>query len=480
MKKIINGFPQDFMFGGGMCAAQSEGGFREGGKGISIPDLHMPVPPEKRKEHCKLNKDNIEEYMKDNDDKKFPKRFGIDFYHTYPEDLRLLKELGLTCFRTSISWTRIFPNGDDLEANEEGLCFYDHLLDEMIANGMKPIITISHYDLPIQLVLKYGGWGNPKLIDFYVTFASVVLHRFHSKVNHWICMNQINLLFFEMFPSIGIFKEDCSNYEETCYQAIHNQFVACAKVKQFSKSLNDPNLKIGTMLADCLTYPYSYKPEDVLLSQKRNQMQYFYSDVQLRGEYPGYMIRYFKDHNIQVLCTKDEELLLKENTLDFLALSFYYTMAVDSSKDSLDPATFTLNPEFKVNEWGWAHDGKLLRKNLTDYYDRYQIPLMIAECGIGELEYLDENNQIHDVERISFYKECLESLKLALEDGVEVIAFCAWSPFDIVSSGSGEMSKRYGLIYVDYDDQGKGTGKRIPKDSYYWYQKVIQSHGEVL
>lgn len=480
MKKQIDGFPEDFLFGAGMCAAQSEGGFHEGGKGISIPDLHRAVDPAHRKEHCKLNKVTYQDYAQDTQDDCYPKRQAIDFYHRYPEDLSLMQEMGLQCLRLSISWTRIFPKGDEEEPNEEGLRFYDDLIDEILRHGIQPIITIFHYDLPIHLVSAYGGWKNPALISFYVRYANLLVERYHHKVHNWICMNQINLLFFEMFSSLGVFKEDCENYEETCYQAIHYQFVACARVQAFAKSLQDPKLKIGTMLADCLTYPYSYRPEDVALSQKRNQLQFFYSDVQLRGRYPGFILRYFQERKFDINISKEEEQILADHPMDFLALSYYYTMAVDSRKDTLEPSTFTINPDFKVNEWGWAYDGKLLARNLHEYYDRYQCPLMIAECGVGLLEAVDEQGAIHDQERIEYYRECLSSLRNAVQEGVDVIAFCAWSPLDIVSSGSGEMSKRYGMIYVDLDDQGCGTGDRIKKDSFTWYQSVIASRGQNL
>ena len=480
MKKINNHFPENFMFGAGMCAAQAEGGFNEGGKGISIPDLHKAVSPDKRKEHCQLNERDIEAYMQDTNHDLYPKRKAIDFYHTYPEDLKLMAEMGLQCLRISIAWTRIFPKGDETKPNEAGLAYYDRLIDEIIKNGMQPIITIFHYDMPIYLVNQYGGWQNPKLVDFYVNYAKVLIKRYHHKVKYWICINQINLLFFEMFPSLGVFKENCDNYQQVCYQSIHHQFIACAKVKQFAKSLHDPDLMIGTMLADCLAYPYSYREKDILLADQRNQLQLFYSDVQLRGSYPAYILNYFKEHGIKVVTSEAELRLIKENTMDFLALSYYYTFAVNADKDTLDPKTFTINPENKVNVWGWPADGKLMIHNLRTYYERYQCPLIIAECGIGELEQLGEQQHVHDPRRIDYYKECLMSLNDALKEGIDVKAFCAWSPIDLVSSGSGEMSKRYGFIYVDLDDHLQGSGKRYKKDSFNWYKEVIRTHGDSL
>lgn len=478
MKQLIEGFPEHFLFGAGMCAPQAEGGFLEGGKGITIPDLHRKS--EDRKEHCKLDKDKVIEYQKNFNNELFPKRKAIDFYHTYKEDLKLMKEMGLRCLRISISWARIFPKGDDELPNGEGLKFYDNLIDEILANGMEPIITISHYDLPIHLVTKYGGWKNKKLIDFYVRYAKLVLNRYHEKVKYWICFNQINLLFFEVFPSIGVWKEDCDDFDSVCYQALHYQFVACAKVKEFAKTLNDENLMIGTMLADCVAYPYSYREKDILLTDKRNQLQYYFGDVQIRGKYPGYILKYFRDQNIQIQIEKEEEELLKNNTMDFLALSYYYSFSINSDKDTLNQASFTLNPSFKVNPWGWAYDGTLLEHQLRNYYERYECPLMIAECGVGLADTLNEDFSIHDEERIEYYKECLLSLKNALEEGIEVLAFCAWSPLDIVSSSTGEMSKRYGFIYVDYDDRLHGSGRRFKKDSFYWYRKVIKSNGASL
>ena len=477
MKKINKGFPPGFLFGAGLSASQAEGGFGLDGKGISIPDCQKVIKNSEKKDRYEWTVEGVREALESNDHSLYPKRDGIDFCHTYKADLKLMSEMGLRCFRFSIAWTRIFPNGDEGNPNEEGLKFYDEFIDEVLQNGMEPIVTIFHYDMPVNLVMKYGGWKNRELIDLYYHYASVLLQRFHKKVKYWICINQINLLFFERFKSTGVFKEQSSNYEQDNFQSIHHQFVACAKVKEEAKRIN-PDLQIGTMIADCLSYPFSCRPQDVILTEERNQMQLFYADVQLRGNYPGFAIKYFQDRGIEIEITSEDEKLLRENRLDFLALSYYYTSCINADTDGMDPAKTTQNPNFQMTEWGWGFDTEMLYRNLLSYYDRYQVPLMVAENGIGLTEEL-EGEEIHDQARIEYYNGCLSALRKALEHGVEVIAYCAWSPIDIVSSGNGSMSKRYGFIYVDLDDSGQGSRKRFRKDSFYWYKRVIASNGEV-
>lgn len=479
MKKISDGFPKDFLFGGAFAAPQIEGGFGIDGKGISIPDCAKMIDQSNRKSHIQFSAQSIDEAIHSENNQYYPKRKGIDFYHTYPSDLKLMSEMHLRALRTSIAWTRIFPNGDEAVPNEKGLVFYDHLIQEIVDNGMQPIITICHYDMPIHLVKQYGGWTNKKLIDLYFNFAKTIIDRYHHWVKYWICFNQINLLHFESFASIGVLKENNPHYQNDCYQSLHNQFVACARVKEYVKE-KYPHILIGTMLADCLAVPYTCSSDDVILTMERNRNQFFFSDVQFRGEYPSYILRYFQDNEIEFEILPQEEVLIQNNPMDFLALSYYNTSCVNSKTDGLDPAKTTPNPNGIFTPWGWGMDTENLYRNLSEYYDRYQVPLLIAESGVGLLEEPDEHLYVCDETRIQYYQGALKSVKRALEHGTKVIGFCAWSPIDIVSSGSGEMSKRYGMIYVDQDDEGKGSLKRVPKKSYYWYKEVIDSNGKNL
>lgn len=471
-------FPKDFMFASGFAAPQLEGGFKENGKGISIPDCAEMIDQSNRHNHIQFTKETVTRALKSDDMNIYTKRRGIDFYHTYKEDINLIAKMGINALRFSIAWTRIFPNGDEKEANKEGLNFYRNVINELKKYNIEPIVTICHYDMPIKLVTEYGGWTNRKLIDLYVKYATTLLDNFHEDVKYWICFNQINLLHFEGFASVGIYKDE-ENYEEKCHNAIHNQFIACALTKKYAKE-KYPKINIGTMLSDQMSLPYSCKEEDIFCSMERNRiLGFYYGDVQIRGKYPKYILNYFKSRDFKIDIRKEDEEILKNNTMDFLAVSYYASKCAKGS-DGLDPKKSTANPYDKMTPWGWGTNPNYLYRNMTEYYDRYQVPIIIAESGVGLLEKVDETGKIHDDIRIKYYNDALKAVKKAIDSGSDIIAYCAWSPIDIVSSGTGEMSKRYGMIYVDMDDKGNGTHRRIPKDSYYWYKDIISSRGALL
>lgn len=481
MKQVVNKFPKKFLWGGAVAACQIEGAYDVDGRGLSTSDLRAYDKNLDRTNIAQEGGDTlagIKAALKDTTS-YFPKRHGIDFYHTYKEDLALMKELGLKAFRTSISWSRIFPNGDELEPNEKGLQFYDRLIDEIIKNGMEPIITMSHYDIPIHLVIEYGGFANRKMIEFFVRYARVLLERFKGKVKYWIVCNQINLVPTVNFGSLGLYDDQAENMEELMYKAVHNQFVAGAKVVELARKI-DPEAIMGTMVADGTMYPATCKPEDVVLAMRKNRMQYYFTDVQFRGEYPIYALRYFEENDIHICIEPDDEALLKSNTFDYLAISYYYSKIVDSTKNTIKPFDAEQNPYLKPTPWEWRADPLGFYNSLSQYWDRYQKPLIIAENGLGALDKVEEDGSIHDQYRIEYLKLHIEQLKECIKDGVDIFGYLSWGPIDIVSSSSAEMSKRYGYIYVDLDDFGQGTGKRSKKDSFYWYQNVINSNGEEL
>lgn len=477
MKRRI-GFPEDFLWGGSVAADQVEGAWDVDGKGMSIADLQIINLEDQRNPLIDkdFTKEKLTQRLQGTDsDYHFPKRWGIDFYHRFKEDIALLKQMGFSCFRFSISWARIFPNGDDLNPNEAGLAFYDQVLDELSRQGIEPIVTISHYDLPLNLVTSYGGWYNRELIDLYVKFAETCLKRYKNKVKYWIPINQINLIFAETFNSLGILSDTHPNYLEAQYQGVHHQFIACALTKKIAKKIN-AEFMIGSMLADSTKVPLTCHPDDVKLAFDSNRMQYFFSDVQLRGSYPDYVWPFFEKQDISLQFQAGDKELLKENCLDFLAVSYYYSYCVDAKQPEKRRVP---NPYLKANEWGWSIDAKGLYTNMSTYWDRYQVPLLVAENGIGLDEQPVEDTIIDDA-RIHYLSEHIRELKEAVSHGAEIFGYCMWSPFDIISGGTSEMSKRYGLIYVDQDDFGQGSKKRLPKKSFYWYQKVIESNGEIL
>lgn len=481
MKKIQPGFKQNFLWGGAVAACQVEGEYAKDGRGLSSSDIHLYDPKINR---ALIEKEGggtlaeIEAAIADTIG-YYPKRHGINFYHTYKEDLALLKDLGFETFRTSISWSRIFPNGDELEPNQAGLAFYDGLIDEIIRLGMEPIITMSHYDIPLHLITKYGGFANRQVIGFFTRYTEVLLKRYKGKVKYWIVFNQVNLVPVVQFGSLGIYEGQAENMEELMYQAVHHQFLAAAETKALGKRL-DPQAQIGTMLADCTFYPATCDPKDVVLTLARNRMQYFFADVQLRGCYPGYALKYFADQQIDLKVEPEDEALLKENTMDFLALSYYSSKIISAETNSMDPNTFEQNPYLEPTPWEWRMDPLGFYNCVSQYWDRYQVPLLIGENGFGAIDQVEEDGTINDEYRIDYYRQHIQQLQQCAEEGVELIAYCAWGPIDIVSSSSAEMSKRYGFVYVDYDDLGNGTGQRFKKKSFDWYQRVIQSNGSQL
>lgn len=475
MLKINKGFPKDFLWGGAIAANQAEGAFNLGGKGLSIADFHKYGDKEKfldKSEEATME-NKVSSFSLDKNS-YYPKQKGIDFYHKYKEDIALLKELGINSFRTSVSWSRIFPNGDEFEPNEEGLRFYDDLFKELIENGITPIITISHYEIPINLVLKYNGWANRKMIDFYTRFCEVLFERYSNIVKYWIPFNQMNLL---SFNSLGYLENSSEVNLELMYQSVHHQLVAQSLAKEISKKY--PNCFLGVMLSDKIAYPATCHPDDILFNTRKNQMQYFFSDVALRGSYPKYVLRFFEENNLSINIEEKDLTILKNNTLDYLSFSYYYTQINDSKKNSFFPTDKSQNPYLKKSEWGWAIDPKGLRNALNNYYDRYQCPILVSENGFGAKDILVDN-YVNDDYRIDYLREHILQMRESIMDGVELFGYTMWSPLDIVSCGTAQMSKRYGLIHVDLDDYGKGSLKRTKKKSFYWYKEVISSNGQVI
>lgn len=456
-----------FLWGGAVAAHQLEGAWQEGGKGVSIADVMT------------AGGNGIERTITDGVQPglNYPNHEAIDFYHRYEDDIALMAQMGFKCFRTSINWPRIFPTGEEAEPNEAGLEFYDRLIDKMLSLGIEPVMTMSHYEMPVALVLKYGGWKSRAFKDCFVRYARTLIERYKGKVKYWIPFNQINSLGgWGEFSSLGLLRDEFEPGDSNVYQALHNQFVANAEIVQLAHEI-DPEAKVGVMTGDDLRYPATCKPADALAAQQSRQIDnFFYTDVTVRGEYPGYAKRYFAEHGVNIEMTLEDEAVLKAGTVDFVSFSYYFTSVVDSER----PGERILNPHIEQSVWGWGTDPDGFRISFNDYWDRYQLPIFVAENGLGALDEVTEDGKIHDEYRIAYLRAHVKAMREAVLDGVNVFGYASWGPIDIVSCSQGEMSKRYGYIYVDRDDRGNGTGKRLKKDSFAWYQRVIASNGEDL
>lgn len=477
-------FPKDFLWGGAQAASQADGAYLEDGKGLNSSDVQPFLKGLSNEEIQEIESEGmtLEKVRKNINDKShyYPKRYGINFYHTYESDIDLLSEMGFKTFRTSLDWSRIFPNGDDEEPNVEALEHYSKMIDYMVKKGIEPIITMNHYETPINITLKYGGWPNKKVIPMFEKFGKILLDWFGKKVKYWIVVNQINMVQVEPWLSVGVAIDQYENLDEALYQSTHNQMVAAAWIKKYAKSLNIPNLNIGTMVADGTVFPATGKPSDVVLAMQQNRMQYMFTDVQFRGAYPKFAQNYFEEHQVHLDITSQEMELIKNNPMDFLGISYYYSKMVDATKNRYEANDTLPNPYLKTSPWGWAIDPEGFYNTLSQYADRYGKPIIIAENGIGMYDELTEDKKVHDEYRTEYLSQHIEQLGRAIHDGVNVIAYCAWGPIDIVSCSSQQMSKRYGFVYVDLDDEGNGSGVRYKKDSFYWYQKVISTNGDEI
>ena len=470
---------KNFLWGGATAANQCEGGYKEGGRGLANVDVtphgkdRYPVLAGKMK---MLEIDN-EHY--------YPALNSIDMYHHFREDIKLFGEMGFKTYRLSIAWTRIFPNGDELEPNEEGLKFYEELFKECHKYGIEPLVTITHFDCPIHLIKEYGGWRNRKLIEFYQRLVTVLFTRYKGLVKYWLTFNEINMILHAPFIGGGIVFEDGDNEEQIKYTAAHNQLVASAYATKITHEI-DPENKVGCMLAAGNYYPYTCHPNDVFKAMNLDRENYFFIDVQSRGEYPRYALKQLERDNINVGMTDDDIKVLKENTVDFISFSYYSSRTASADPEINKTTSGNIfaslkNPYLEASEWGWQIDPLGLRITMNMLYDRYQKPLFIVENGLGAKDVLTENGEVIDDYRINYLREHIKSFKDAVElDGIELWGYTPWGCIDLVSAGTGEMSKRYGFIYVDRDDAGNGSLKRSKKKSFTWYKNVISSNGENL
>lgn len=464
-------FPKNFLWGGALAANQCEGAYNEVGKGLSVQDV---LPKGLRAERtAEPTSENL-------------KLVGIDFYHRYKEDIRLFAEMGFKVLRISIAWSRIFPKGDEMEANEDGLQFYDNVFDELHRYGIEPLVTLSHYETPLYLSEQYNGWLNPKLIEFFKRYVTTVFTRYQSKVKYWLTFNEINSILQAPFANGGIATPKEELTKSQLYQAIHHELVASAWAVKIAHEIN-PGMKVGCMVLSLPFYPLTPDSADVIAAMNEEHTQSLFTDVQVRGAYPGYAKRFFRENKIQIKITEEECEILK-NTVDFISFS-YYVSACATAKEGTERAKGNVfgvaaNPYLKTSEWGWQIDPMGLRYVLNQYWDKYQKPLFIVENGLGArdelIELSDGTKTVEDDYRIEYMREHIRQVEEAIEDGVMVMGYTAWGCIDVVSFSTAEMSKRYGMIYVDRNDDGSGTLERFKKKSFGWYQEVIRSNGKCL
>ena len=464
----------DFLWGGAIAANQAEGAYDVGGRGLSNIDL---IPHGKNRMPVKLGQ---VPHPTLNKNEYYPSHTGIDFYHHYKPDLKLLKELGLKIFRTSISWSRLFPNGDELEPNPEGLSFYKNLFAECEQLGIEVLVTLAHFDVPMGLVNNYGSWRNRKLIDFFERYAKVCLENFTS-VKYWITFNEINIVLFSPFSGAGLAFEPHENQTQVKYQSAHHMLIASSKVVALKNKIR-PDAKIGCMIAGGSFYPLTPAPEDVLKAYNDDRENTFFIDVQARGAYPSYTKKLLSEKNIHLVFEDGDTELLK-NTVDFISFSYYASRCSSAKPLEINEGNVVKsvkNPYLPLSEWGWPIDPIGLRLTMNQLYDRYQKPLFIVENGFGAKDTLEADGSIHDDYRISYMKAHISAMLDGIADGVDLMGYIAWGVIDLVSASTGEMSKRYGMIYVDKHDDGSGSGQRIKKTSFNWYKSVIATNGREL
>lgn len=471
-EKMTYTFPNDFLWGGAVAANQCEGAYHKDGKGLSIQDVLPNGIIGARTDEPTIDNLKLE---------------GIDFYHRYKEDIKLFAEMGFKTFRTSIAWSRIFPKGDEAEPNEKGLQFYDDVFDECLKYGIEPLVTISHYETPLHLSKTYDGWLNRKLIGFFENYVRTIFTRYKDKVKYWLTFNEINSILHFPFVGGGIYTPKEQLSKQDIYQAAHHELVASALAVKIGHEIM-PEAKIGCMVLGINNYPMTPHPDDMIASMELTRSAMFFTDVHARGKYPTYMNKFFRDNDIQLNITDEDQEILK-NTVDFISFSYYMSRctAKDESKYKKGAGNLTSgirNPYLEESEWGWQIDPQGLRYLLNAFYDRYEKPLFIVENGLGAIDDLvtDENGNktVNDDYRIQYLNDHLVEVAKAIDDGVEVMGYTSWGCIDLVSASTAELKKRYGFIYVDRNDDGTGTFERYKKKSFFWYKDIIESNGKRL
>lgn len=470
---------KDFLIGGALSAQQSEGAYDMDGCCDSISDHLTSMTKEKSR---LLTKSINDEYY-------YPSHMGIDFYHRFKEDIQLFNELGINALRISISWARIFPHGDERKPNKAALDHYMNLIDECLYYGIEPVVTICHNDMPYALSETYNGWASKEVIKYYVRYAETLFQHFKSKVKYWITFNEIN---GAMLEGVGLFMTGCfkdcgdifdihtiEDNPQLRMQALHNMLTASSRAIICGKKICR-DYQFGCMLLAYVSYPYTCHPKDsIAVLQNETLFMDYCADVMIKGKYSELACNYLKKMNIRLDITVEEMKIIKKGTVDFYSFS-YYSSSTTSALNVVETIRGNLigggkNPYLDQTEWGWVMDPDGLYYFLLKTYSKYQIPMMIVENGLGANDIIEDDGRVKDDYRVKYIDAHLNAVQKALDDGIDLLGYLMWGIIDIVSSSTGEMSKRYGVIYVDMDDYGNGSLKRCKKDSFQWYKERVKS-----
>ena len=448
-----------FLWGSSISGGQCEGGFSS--RSETVVDI-IPQSRELRIKHL----DHPGIYL-DRPEGFYPSQKGVEFYENYKEDIALYAKLGLKALRFSVLWSRIFLD-ETMTVNEEGLQFYDHVIDELLKYNIEPIITTIHFDMPLWVVTKYNGFENRETLSLYQKYVETIVNRYHDRVKYWISFCEINVMNTALYMVGGSIVKEGETKDEVLHRCAYHKLLANAILVNTCLNI-DKSLMVGCEVAGTPCYPLTSSPKDYQLMVENERSNNRYTDVMVKGKYPYYFKKEMENYGIEL---KDEDMkFLSENTLDFIAVTYY--------KSSLaSHEGVKANPKLEQTPFNWTIDPEGFRIMLNNMYERYEKPIMVVENGLGTYDKV-QNGQIHDDYRIDYLSKHIEQMELAIEDGVDVIGYLTWAAMDVVSTSEGMMSKRYGFIYVDRNDDGSGTLKRIPKDSFYWYQRFIQEREQL-
>lgn len=471
---------KNFLWGGSIAAHQCEGAFNEAGKGLGLMDLvTVGTANQGREIHSKLSKGTY-----------YPSHQGIDFYHHYKEDIALFSEMGFKALRISIDWSRIYPKGDEKYPNQLGIDFYKSVIDELLKHNIEPIVTLYHFEMPIHLVKEYGSWTNREVIDFYLKFCRTMFEALKGKVRYWVTFNEMNHIdpqteASDIFTYIiaGLKYSKLEDRAQTLALIGYNMTLASCLAVKLGHEIDIEN-KIGCVFGIEPVYPIDCNPENVMNAFKQMDRDFYQIDAMCNGEFPKYKLKEYQTHGIDIEVSASDQEAFQNGKLDFIGMNYYASSVAEYAGASEGKSALfggLQNPYLETSKWGWTIDPIGIRYLLNYTYRKYGLPIIITENGLGAVDEISSDGKIHDEYRIEYLSQHIQEVKKAIEiDQVECFGYLTWGPIDLVSATTGQMSKRYGFIHVDLDDNGNGTMCRRTKDSFGWYQEVIKTNGGAI